>query len=114
MADKWIITDRRYKHHESLEAARTERDRLKTLEGNAGKHFTIWRIKTNVKPSKNYGKAMELLKVAQRAFTAPSDPEALKTWIEQVFLPQCNALLGSDEPNQESDAAPPETTTNQQ
>jgi hypothetical protein len=105
MADRWIITDRRYRHHISLEAARAERERLETLEGNAGKRFTIWRVKTNVKPSKNYGKAMELLKAAQRAFAAPSEAEALKTWIEQVFLPQCNSLLGSDEPNQESDAA---------
>ena len=105
MADRWIITDRRYRHHDSLEAARTERQRLEKLEGNAEKRFNIWRIKTNVKPSKNYGKAMELLKAAQRAFTAPSEPEALKVWIEQVFLPQCNSLLGTDEPKQESDAA---------
>jgi hypothetical protein len=105
MGDRWIITDRRYRHHESLELARTERQRLEKLEGNAEKRFTIWRLKTSVKPSKNYGKAMELLKAAQRAFTASSEPEALKTWIEQVFLPQCNALLGSDEAKQESDAA---------
>jgi hypothetical protein len=105
MADRWIITDRRYHHHESLEAARTERERLIRLEGNAGKHFTIWRVKTNVKPSKNYRKAMELLRAAQQALAAQSDPDTLKVWVEQVFLPQCNALLGSDEPTQESDAA---------
>ena len=87
MADRWIITDRHYRHHESLEAARIERQRLETLEGNAGKRFTIWRVKTSVKPSKNYGKAMNLLKAAQRALTAQSDPEHLKAWIEQEQRP---------------------------
>jgi hypothetical protein len=82
-----------------------ERDRLQTLEGNAGKRFSIWRVKTGVKPSKNYGKAMELLKAAQRALASPADPKTLKAWIAQDFLPQCNALLRSDEPDQESDAA---------
>jgi|Tabmets5t2r1_1033131.scaffolds.fasta_scaffold43541_1 hypothetical protein len=105
MADRWIITDRRYHHHPSLDSARTERERLKTLEGNAGKHFTIWRVKTNVRPSKNYSKAMELLRAAQQAVAAQSDPEALKTWIDQVFLPQCNTFLSADEPTQENDAA---------
>lgn len=60
MADRWLITARKFKLHASLEAAEAERDRLALA--SPGKTFHVVRCKTHRRSDGLYDRAMAALR----------------------------------------------------
>lgn len=63
MTDHWIITDRKYHKHDSVEAAEAECERLQEI--TKGKSFRIFRIKSSIHAGKSRAITRQLAEALQ-------------------------------------------------